>query len=324
MTTENAAENTAQTESTETNESQANQNQAAEQTTEQTNEETKNIGEGQNDENLTEEELAEKAAKKAEDDEANRKQASERTRRRREQRRNAKNRRETEARITAEKEAAYWRGRAESQPRTEQDEADGKPNADDFDTFEDYVDKLTDWKLDQAAKGKPIDNKPVQETGADNNRPATVGDQKTRETFNNKGFEKYGEDFVEMMDAAANVEFVSTEEMADYMLHEETGIDVAMHLYDNPEEAAKIANLSPRAQIRALDKLSESLATGSTDTGATEHKEPVGKTISQAPEPINRERGKNIASGDTAAKAAARGDMEAYSRLREKERRASG
>lgn len=255
---------------------------------ESTGEETEQVADSQNDE--TEE-----------------KQASERTRRRREQRRFARERRERDARLEAEKEAAYYRGQLEALKVQEP----GKPNQEDFDDYNDYVEALTDWKVEQRMKPK----EPAQPQAPDNGphiSPEVV------ESFNNSGTEKFGADFEDMMEAARNGEFACSADMAEYMFSESVGPDMAMHFYDHPDEAKKIANLSPRAQMRALDKLATAFSGESKDTPREQQK------ISQAPPPVKPERGESSAGADTLEKAAARRDMAAYSRLRAKQRQANG
>lgn len=284
MTDEIQAEATANAEATAENEILAGE--AAEETT---------TGE----EELTEEQQAEQAAK----EEADKGQANERTRRRREQRRNARERRDRDARIEAEKEAAYWRGRAEAQT-TQQQESNGKPDRDDFDTYEEYNEAEKAWEQEQV--GKPQEKKPEQAAKPD--VPANMPDvtPETVQAVNQKGLEKYGEDFGDMLEAARS-EFPSTATMAEYVYDEEGGIDIMMHFYDHPEDAERIASLSPRAQVRALDELAQTIAGKG---------KPAGKgKISSAPAPVKPEKGGEVVPEVDMGKM----DTESYIKRRQKQ-----
>lgn len=226
----------------------------------------------------TEEVTAEEVETKSETEtEEETKQASERTKLRRRQRRDAKLNREREARVEAEKKAEYYRGLSEGSKQTEVKE-DGEPKSSDYEDYDEFIDAKVEWKLAQANKAteKP---KPAQEA------PATDSTEPSEEftSFKAKGLEKFGEDFTDMIEAAQNQEFAASQIMVEAMIEEDIGPEMAMHFYDNPDEAAKIAKMSPLRQVKALAALGDTLSV----------KEAPKKT-SEAPEPITPEKDSSV------------------------------
>ena len=233
--------------------------------------------------NLTPEQ--ETAAEDKADEE--KRQASERTKRRRRQRREAEIRREKEARIEAEKRAEYYRGIAEAKG-LEQGNTDGEPSQDDFETYDEYTRALIKWELAQANKTeKPQESNKDAEQAPETQNTGPVSSEEFK-SFTDKGSEKYGEDFDYMIQAAQNNEFAATEIMVEAMVSEEYGVDLAMHFYDNPDEAARVAGLSPLKQVQELNKLGAEIKTKSTPE----------KKISNAPDPITPERESSVPEVD--------------------------
>lgn len=226
-------------------------------------------------------ESEEKSSEEKAEDEETKRQASERTKRRREQRAKAAARREREARIEAEKRAEYYRGLAEARASSEPQE-NAKPQADDFESYDEYLDAVVDWKLAQAGT-KEEEQAPAAKPES---KPDAQPEPEEFKSFREAGTKKYGEDFEEMMEAARNQEFAASELMVNAMLTEEVGPDLAMHFYDNPDEALRVSQLPPLKQAMELNKVAESLKT-----------QPE-KKISQAPDPIKPEKGSSVRDVD--------------------------
>jgi len=227
--------------------------------------------------NVETEEVNEEVKTEEVEAEEKEKQASERTKLRRRQRRDAKFNREREARVEAEKEAAYYRGLSEGSKQPEVKE-DGEPKSSDYEDYDEFIDAKVEWKFAQANKAteKP---KPAQEaTTTDSTEPS-----EEFKSFQTKGLEKFGEDFTDMIEAAKNQEFASSQIMVEAMIEEDNGPEMAMHFYDNPDEAAKIAKMSPLRQVKALAALGDTLSV----------KEAPKKT-SEAPEPITPEKDSSV------------------------------
>ncbi len=153
---------------------------------------------------------------------------------------------EWEARaLAAEAELAKTQTPETPKPPTTESKAPAeKPTPEKFESYEDYLEALTDWKVEQKAL------KLAEEQRA--NQAQTAHDQLV-ETWKGKlakAPEKYA-DFAEVTDQ----ELPITAAMQAVMLDSEVGIDIAYYLGQNPEECERIATLSPLAQARAIGKI---------------------------------------------------------------------
>jgi hypothetical protein len=254
----------------------------------------------------------------AQDEEARNQQANERTKRRRDQRRRSRDRQNVDARIKAETDAAYYRGRLEEREaavnQQAQQQENIKPKVEDFGTYDDYVDALTDWKVDQrmnAANKKAGDQNQQKQ---DNQQQRTPQNQQTEPHMNEEakkqalefkksGVEKFGADFDEMLEAAQRTEFAATDVMLEAIIESGVGPDIAMHLYDNPEESFRIANLSAYRQGKEIGKIAEQLKIGggsSNQSHQNQHQQSnaQNQNISKAPAPIVPEKGSSVPSTD--------------------------
>lgn len=160
-------------------------------------------------------------------------------------RRLAKEQRKIERYAKAEAENVYLREQiTRGQPRQE-DNPSGEPKPEQFKTYEDYLDKLTDWKVDKKITS-------MQEN-SERQRHATAQEQyesKSRENIN-KAADKY-DDFEEVV---TNDKLNITIPMRDAIGESEFGGDIAYYLGSNPKEADSIAKMSPVQQIKAIDRL---------------------------------------------------------------------
>ncbi|MCF6327585.1 MAG: hypothetical protein L3J21_09885 [Devosiaceae bacterium] len=225
---------------------------------------------------LTPEQQAEETAKVEQQKQAN----ESRTQKRRRQRNAKELRTANDARQKAEIDAAYWRGKAESGGAQKED-GDKEPQQDDFDDYDEYIDAKVDWKFSKLTKSQS-EPKAAQAEEAKSQSPEFT-------TFSDAGTRKYGADWADMMDAAQNNEYPTTQLMAETMMTDDHGVDMAMHFYDHPEDASRIAKLSPLQQVKELTKLGDALKGKSGES-------PV-KKISGAPEPVTSERGTAASNG---------------------------
>lgn len=133
------------------------------------------------------------------------------------------------------------------------------PHPDQFESAEDYVEALAEYRLDQklAEREAQQQRKQVDSTYAEREEEVRT---------------KYSD----FENVAYNPDLRITPAMAEVIKASEIGPEVAYHLGKNPKEAERIANLSPLAQAREIGKLEASLTTTS----------PTGKKASSAPEPI--------------------------------------
>jgi hypothetical protein len=175
-------------------------------------------------------------------------------------------------------EARFWAEQARAketnqhnagESKAEPDQPKGPPKADDFDNYEQYIDALTDYKTDQKLQK-------FQESQAEGQRKQQdeLAQRRQSQQLNDRfteGREKY-QDFDLV---ARNPSVPITQEMAHAIADSELGADMAYHLGSNPEEAAKIANMQPQAQLRALGRLEARLESKPVETEASKAPEPI-------------------------------------------------
>jgi len=185
------------------------------------------------------------------------------------------------AKEKAQEDAKYWRqekarARAEyfKSPREPAKqplpaESASRPKPDDFEDYNDYVDKLTDWKVEQQRikwereAAERAKNESVQQKEA--RLQAEIA----------KGFEKY-EDFE---DVALDQTVPITEMVKDILAESEMPADVVYYLGKHRTEAIAIARMTPIAAARAIQKIEIGLASTQNNPQST-------KKITKAPPPI--------------------------------------
>lgn len=138
---------------------------------------------------------------------------------------------------------------------------DGKPTLDQFDSVEAFTEALTDWKLEQHTKAQAAKQAEAQ--------TATEWQKKldaARGKYKN-------------FDSVVESEVTLTPYMRDALLESEAGGDLAYWLGSNPDEAERIAGLSPIAQVKALALIESKLA-------VSEQPAKPQPRVTKAPEPI--------------------------------------
>ena len=166
------------------------------------------------------------------------------------ERHNAEKRAERLGYERAQREAAERRLQESQTPVPVAPQGDGRPTQDKFETFDAYMEALTDWKVDQKIQGvgrKASEQREQQEA------------QRQADEVRSKlapAAEKY-EDFEEVV---LRDDLQITRDMAEAILElGGPGHDVAYHLGTHPKEAARIAGLGRIAQIKEIDKISATL-----------------------------------------------------------------
>lgn len=159
-------------------------------------------------------------------------------------------------------------GEAKAQPKAASAE---RPKSAEFDDYDEFLDALADWKVDQklaAARSAEAEAAAREAQAAvtaewharlDEYRAATPG-------------------FDEALEASETV-FPPVAQQA--IVESELGPALAYHLATHPEEAARIAALPPVAAVRALGKLEAKL-----DAKASTPEKPKPKAASAAPAPV--------------------------------------
>jgi hypothetical protein len=135
----------------------------------------------------------------------------------------------------------------------------GKPVHENFQTYEDFTEALTDWKLDQR-------------DAARNQETAQKETDRSIQTIVEKGVEKYGEDF---QDRLLDRSFQVSPAMRQAIDSSDASVDILHALMENPKESARIARLSPVLAGKEIAKIELSIV-----------KPAAAKKISTAPEPV--------------------------------------
>jgi len=183
------------------------------------------------------------------------------------------------AKSAAEQERDYWKSQAmagkappEQKADARQEADDGKPNADDFETHDEYVESLSAWKAGQIIK----ENETKQ-------REARLKQEHTTqlETFQKgiKELREANEDFDDVMEGVDDVRMSLA--VQTLLLESENGPTLGYELAKNPEEFARINQLSPLAAARELGKFESKLASSKAAAPKRETK------ITKAPAPIS-------------------------------------
>lgn len=189
----------------------------------------------------------------------------------------------TKQRYDAERERDYWREQAlrttptakeqPAQAAPEDDEPD--PNlyeygASDVNFIRDLArhDARQEFRKEMEKERRTREVQDVERTFAERVRAATA---------------KYDDYQEVVVDGANRRAWPCTPDMADAIRTSEAGPDVAYHLAKNPEDARRIAALTPIAQIRELGRLEERLTAAPKAAPA--------KTATDAPRPTPQVRG---------------------------------
>lgn len=198
--------------------------------------------------------------------------------------------RESARRKRAEEEAAYWRGRAEAletgrkadkEPEgdvsppwdgTGGQKAAGRPKEDDFETHSEYIEALTDWKVQESLKGEQVRRAQTEQKTASEKQRAEF--EQAKKTVHDAGVKEFGDDYIE--DVIQNPDLTITPSMALFITDSDVGHKLAYHLAQNTETAEKIAALSPVKQAREMLALEQQLK---------------AKQTTKAPEPLTPLKG---------------------------------
>jgi hypothetical protein len=150
-----------------------------------------------------------------------------------------------------------------AKPAEKRSAPEGKPKAEDFDTYEDYVERLTDWKLDQKESERRVADKQKTQAAAWTERQDAVRAKHP--------------DYEDVLETA-DVPIPPAVQQA--IFESDNGPLLAYELAKNPKELERILALSPVAAIRELGKF-EAKITPSPETKKTTR-------VSSAPAPVKR------------------------------------
>lgn len=150
--------------------------------------------------------------------------------------------------------------------------ADDEPKIADFETYDDFIVAKAEWKTEQKAKAKEAEATKAKEA----EKAAEV-----HKTFAER-VEAAKERFDDFEEVAFRRDYPVTPLMVDAIRESEHGPDIAYWLGKNPDEAKRIAGLSPLAQAKAIGRLE---ARFDKEDAPEPVKPPPPKTRSEAPKP---------------------------------------
>lgn len=149
--------------------------------------------------------------------------------------------------------------------------AEGKPSADDFETHAEYVEALTDWKLEQREK----EAKEKAEQMRAKSEAETVMKSHSERVAQ---FSEKHEDFHEVLEGVDDI--APSLVLLQLIVSSDNGPELMYELAKNREEYERINKLSPIAVARELGKLESKLA-----APASEQKQEQ-KKLTKAPKPL--------------------------------------
>lgn len=177
--------------------------------------------------------------------------------------------RELEARLAVAEKAKEETPKEEAKPA----EPKGKPKAEDFDSYDEFTEALTDWKLAEKDRAQAAARDRAQ---AEEAHKAVVGKWQERAAV----VKKANPDYEKVLDSAADVPIPGYVEAA--LLESDLGPEIAYHLAKNRKELERIVALSPASAGREIGKIEARL----------ESRPATPKpTVSKAPKPVKPVQG---------------------------------
>lgn len=204
----------------------------------------------------------------------------------------------------AREEADYWKEQAlkgkQSDDKKEPLKVENaRPDQDDYEEHDDYIEALTDWKLDEKLK---VRDKKREETKVNNDINSRV--QSFQEK--NKAFALTKEDYADVAESVDDVEMsVAVQEI---IIESDNGPELMYELAKNRDEFERICSLSPLKAASAIGRFEERNLNVKTKTIAK----------SKAPKPMSSIKSRGGGAGNKTIYDADISQKE-YERLRLKE-----
>ena len=144
-----------------------------------------------------------------------------------------------------------------SRPQQQAAEADAKPQPNQFKSYDDYVEALTDWKTDQKLSAR---EKQQAEQGRNQEARSKVDERNARVAERLAEAGTAIEDFDEVMETITNPRFPVSTAMRDYLEDCEHPAHMAQWMAENREEARRIYGMNSVMAVRELDKVAAKVA----------------------------------------------------------------
>lgn len=196
---------------------------------------------------------------------------------------------ETELRLTKERLAQL-----EAQPKSQQPDS-GEPKREAYQDYESYLRAVTKYDAEQVTT-KQLKAEREDRQSREQHSRATASQEKLAKDWSEReiSFQAASKDYTEVVTPFVEEELGQFSDVARRAIVEsEVGPQVLYHLAKNPDEAERIADLSPVRQVAELGKLEAKMPA-------------VARKTSTAPAPI-----KPVASGRTASHGLSENDSQA-------------
>ena len=187
------------------------------------------------------------------------------------------------SKLTAkEKEIEYWKqvaldskanqSKEETEPVETNHSDSGKPNPDDFDNYEDYLEANIEFRMEQRLKS-------LEEKKSKEAEKSTF--QKKTEDFGKKlnTFREQTPDFEEVMEEVEDIQVSKATEQL--ILESENGPELMYELAKSPEDLERISSLPPLMAAKEIGKIEARLQKPATNKTKT----------TRAPRPLSTVRG---------------------------------
>lgn len=183
---------------------------------------------------------------------------------------------EAEARAKMLEERVAAMEARQSAPQQQRQTDDGEPTIDKFDNFDEYV----------AAKAEYIAGKKIESTLTEREKQQRAAyeaaeRQKTADSWN-KRIAAATADMPDFEEVLASSDVPMTPPMQQAIMESDIGPKLAYYLANNPDEAEKIAGMSPIGAIRTLGRIEERLATAKPEVKTTDAPPPLKPVGSKA------------------------------------------
>jgi len=149
-----------------------------------------------------------------------------------------------------------------AKPNGEAKQAPARPQESDFKTYGEYIDALTDWKMDRRMEKQAEESAAREAHRADADKGKTITDaHNARVDEAKKRYTDWGSAFQGLNDESF------TEPMVVFIFESERGPDVTYYLAKHREELERIAKLPPLRQAAELGKIETRLEAEAVDNG---------------------------------------------------------
>lgn len=178
----------------------------------------------------------------------------------------------------AQREAEHWRNEAlKNQQAQEQAPPAEKPKQQDFNSDAEFIEALTDWKVEQS-------NKAQRETQQEQTQQQSINEKRQAFTKSAKEVAKKYDDF---NDVVGNENLAISETMEQVILESDIGPEIAYHLGKNLDIALDIAQMPPHMAAREIGKIEArlSMPAQKKTTSAPPPLKPLGSKNSSKPDP---------------------------------------